>query len=152
VRFPTCVEISYKYEGFPHSEISGSKVARHLPEAYRRHATSFIAISSQGIHHTPLNFVLGNSKTTPTSPFRAMWDFQFFILPYETKSQRHFTPFPTRKDPFDKLRVNPKRVRIKSRNGIKLSKYGTFLTKKPHLPKRAQTKPEDLSSPFPLRG
>ena len=28
---------------FPHSEISGSKVARHLPEAYRRHATSFIA-------------------------------------------------------------------------------------------------------------
>ena len=23
-------------EGFPHSEISGSKVAYHLPEAYRR--------------------------------------------------------------------------------------------------------------------
>ncbi|MEK7635147.1 MAG: hypothetical protein AAB446_01815, partial [Patescibacteria group bacterium] len=29
-----------------------------------RHATSFIAISSQGIHHTLLNFLLGNSKTT----------------------------------------------------------------------------------------
>ena len=29
--------------GFPHSEISGSKVASHLTEAYRRHATSFIA-------------------------------------------------------------------------------------------------------------
>ncbi len=45
-----------KHTEFPHSEISGSKVARHLPEAYRSHATSFIAISSQGIHHTPLNF------------------------------------------------------------------------------------------------
>ena len=40
--------------GFPHSDIFGSKVARHLPEAYRRHAASFIAFSSQGIHHTPL--------------------------------------------------------------------------------------------------
>jgi len=29
--------------GLPHSEISGSKVARHLPEAYRSYATSFIA-------------------------------------------------------------------------------------------------------------
>jgi len=29
--------------GFPHSEISGSKVATHLPEAYRSYATSFIA-------------------------------------------------------------------------------------------------------------
>ena len=40
--------------GFPHSEISGSKVAKHLPEAYRRYAASFIAFFSQGIHHTPL--------------------------------------------------------------------------------------------------
>ena len=39
---------------FPHSEISGSKLARQLPEAYRSHATSFIASTSQGIHHTPL--------------------------------------------------------------------------------------------------
>ena len=29
--------------GFPHSEIFGSKVAKHLPEAYRSNATSFIA-------------------------------------------------------------------------------------------------------------
>ncbi len=59
-----------KARGFPHSDISGSKVARHLPEAYRSHATSFIAISSQGIHHTPLNFLLGNSKTA----FPATWN------------------------------------------------------------------------------
>ena len=39
---------------FPHSEIPGSKVATHLPETYRSYATSFIAFSSQGIHHTPL--------------------------------------------------------------------------------------------------
>jgi len=43
--------VSCKHEGFPHSDISGSKVARHLPEAYRRHAASFIASFSQGIHH-----------------------------------------------------------------------------------------------------
>jgi hypothetical protein len=49
--------------GFPHSDISGSKIARHLPGAYRCHAASFIAFSSQGIHHTPLNFPLGNLKT-----------------------------------------------------------------------------------------
>ena len=50
--------------GFPHSEISGSKVATHLPEAYRSYATSFIASYSQGIHRTPLNFLLRNLKTT----------------------------------------------------------------------------------------
>lgn len=43
-----------KVGGFPHSDISGSKVVCHLPEAYRRHTTSFIALLSQGIHHTPL--------------------------------------------------------------------------------------------------
>jgi hypothetical protein len=30
--------------GLPHSEIPGSKVATHLPEAYRSYATSFFAI------------------------------------------------------------------------------------------------------------
>src|SRR3989344_8568242 len=50
--------VSCEHEGFPHSEISGSKVARHLPEAYRSYATSFIAFSSQGIHHTPLTLNL----------------------------------------------------------------------------------------------
>ena len=38
----------------PHSEIPGSKVARHLTEAYRSYATSFIVVLRQGIHHTPL--------------------------------------------------------------------------------------------------
>ena len=42
------------HAGLPHSEIPGSQVATHLPEAYRRYATSFIAFSSQGIHHLPL--------------------------------------------------------------------------------------------------
>ena len=42
------------HAGFPHSDISGSSVTRHLPEAYRRRVTSFIASQSRGIHHTPL--------------------------------------------------------------------------------------------------
>lgn len=52
------------HKGFPHSEIFGSKVARHLPEAYRRHAASFIA--SLESRHPPyaLRFLLGNLKTT----------------------------------------------------------------------------------------
>ncbi len=51
-------------ERFPHSEIFGSLVARRLPEAYRRHAASFIASFSQGIHHLLLiNFLLGNLST-----------------------------------------------------------------------------------------
>jgi len=40
--------------GFPHSEISGSKVVWHLPETYRSQTTSFVAPFSQGIHHAPL--------------------------------------------------------------------------------------------------
>ena len=44
-------ESRVKHEGFPHLEIFGSKVARHLPEAYRSQTASFIASSSQGIHH-----------------------------------------------------------------------------------------------------
>ena len=39
---------------FPHSEIPGSQVATHLPEAYRSYAPSFIALLCQGIHHLPL--------------------------------------------------------------------------------------------------
>ena len=38
---------------FPHSDIPGSQVATHLPEAFRRYAASFIAFSSLGIHHSP---------------------------------------------------------------------------------------------------
>lgn len=48
---------------FPHSEISGSKVVWHLPETYRSQTTSFIARQNQGIHRTPLTFLLGNVKT-----------------------------------------------------------------------------------------
>jgi hypothetical protein len=48
--------------GFPHSDISGSKVARHLPEAYRRHAASFI--TSLESRHPPyaLKFLIRKFK------------------------------------------------------------------------------------------
>ena len=59
-----CVMVHAVYAcGFPHSETSGSKVVRHLPETYRRHATSFIAFFSLGIRHILLYFLLGNMKT-----------------------------------------------------------------------------------------
>src|SRR3989344_1625189 len=47
-RIPACAG------GFPHSDIFGSKVNCHLPEAYRRLIASFIASLSQGIHRAPL--------------------------------------------------------------------------------------------------
>ncbi len=62
----------FNRDGFPHSDTSGSKPARRLPEDYRSLATSFIASLSQGIHHTPLffsrkvtirDFLLGNLHT-----------------------------------------------------------------------------------------
>lgn len=53
--------------GFPHSDITGSKVARHLPDAYRRHATSFIASKSQGIHHAPLITAFYSPSIVPRS-------------------------------------------------------------------------------------
>jgi hypothetical protein len=67
-QFPGCAlckcRVTEVYSvGFPHSEISGSKVARHLPEAYRSRTTSFIASSSQGIHRMPLGFLSGNLTT-----------------------------------------------------------------------------------------
>jgi hypothetical protein len=40
--------------GFPHSDISGSQLAWQLPEAYRSHATSFVASRRQNIHRVPL--------------------------------------------------------------------------------------------------
>ena len=58
--------------GFSHSEILGSQVAKHLPEAYRSHATSFIAFSSQGIHHTPLIiFLLSEYYRNPILTFQS---------------------------------------------------------------------------------
>ena len=74
--------------GFPHSDIFGSKVARHLPEAYRRHAASFIAFSSQGIHHTPLNFPLGNLKTATTLHGSLFASDIELCLPYSLGLQR----------------------------------------------------------------
>ena len=58
-----CQIVRFYLTGFPHSDIFGSKVARHLPEAFRRHATSFIA--SMKPRHPPyaLNFLLGNLET-----------------------------------------------------------------------------------------
>lgn len=45
--FPECVpyvirRVMTKVTGFPHSDIYGSKITRHLPVAYRRHVASFI--------------------------------------------------------------------------------------------------------------
>ena len=61
--------------GFPHSDIAGSKVARHLPDAYRRHATSFIASQNQGIHHTPLC-----SSTQTETHFRSRQSTNIFLF------------------------------------------------------------------------
>ncbi len=66
--------------GFPHSDISGSKVIWHLTESYRSHITSFIAPWSQGIHHTPFvpvrnavhhngDFVLHKKRCAPLHNF-----------------------------------------------------------------------------------
>ena len=64
--------------GFPHSEISGSKVATHLPEAYRSYATSFIPSWCQGILHTPLTkhqryaLEIRNSKSETRNKFKIL--------------------------------------------------------------------------------
>ena len=65
---------------FPHSEIYGLTVARHLPVTYRSHATSFIAILSLGIHHTLLNFPLGNLKTTVEKKSPLTFSLHYFVL------------------------------------------------------------------------
>ena len=58
-RFASCLRKIIPIYGtrFPYSDILGLTVARHLPEAYRSHATSFIALISQGIHHLPLHAI-----------------------------------------------------------------------------------------------
>lgn len=57
-------KISLKSEGFPHSDTSGSKVAHHLPEAFRRLPRPSSPFQSQGIHHTPFRLPEGSLKTT----------------------------------------------------------------------------------------
>ena len=66
--------------GFPHSEIPGSKVGSHLPEAYRRHPTSFIASISQGILHLPIKIITLTTHllTTKIKPKGGFW----LISPY----------------------------------------------------------------------
>ena len=71
--------------GFPHSEIFGSKVAKRLPEAYRSHATSFIAVWCQGIHHTPLIKSSWNSEFKKLDNFIPphnfyVWDLSHHII------------------------------------------------------------------------
>ena len=58
------LEITDYSAEFPHSDIFGSKLARQLPETFRRHAASFIALRSLGIHHTPFRLPRGSLKTT----------------------------------------------------------------------------------------
>ena len=71
--------------GLPHSEICGSKVASHLTAAFRRHATSFIALISQGIHHPPIiiNAILP-SKILHSKILEGLWlvinNYNYFIL------------------------------------------------------------------------
>ncbi len=57
---------------FPHSDISGSKVAQHLPEAFRRHAASFIAhIISSHPPYALVTVLLENALTK----FTYIWFF-----------------------------------------------------------------------------
>ena len=88
--------------GFPHSEISGSKVAWHLPEAYRSFTTSFIATFSLGIHRTPLNFLLRNLKTIIHSTlYRALTEPDSYIFHDRSLLENVLTHscLPLRKDP-----------------------------------------------------
>ncbi len=68
--FPGCAfpphggNIPIARDGFPHSDISGSRLARQLPGTFRRQAASFIALRSLGIHHTPFRLPRGSLKTT----------------------------------------------------------------------------------------
>src|SRR5688572_22911340 len=48
---------------FPHSDIAGSKSASRLPDAFRRHATSFITLISLGILHLHITYPSINSIT-----------------------------------------------------------------------------------------
>jgi hypothetical protein len=58
-----CWVIKVYLIGFSHSDIAGSKLVWQLPDAYRSHTTSFIAIESLGILRTPLSeFPVRNSE------------------------------------------------------------------------------------------
>ena len=53
--------------GFPHSEISGSKVACHLPEAYRRLLRPSSPLRCRGIHHVPFSYGFPKNATSEIS-------------------------------------------------------------------------------------
>ena len=74
---------------FPHSEIPGSKVARHLPEAFRSHATSFIAFRSRGIHHLLISKLIKSQK-----PWLAINNNQYSILKNIFQSLKSFQSLP----------------------------------------------------------
>ena len=78
--------------GFPHSEISGSKVIWHLPETYRSHITSFIASWSQGIHHTPLHSC--KECCTPLYNFTIIsWRYDWVLVPLEVETSNGMNLF-----------------------------------------------------------
>ena len=64
---------------FPHSEITGSKVASHLPDAYRRHATSFITLISQGIRHSLITYFLSVCKACAPHNGRVSNRYRFYV-------------------------------------------------------------------------
>lgn len=65
-----CITILEGYSSrFPHSEISGSKVIRHLPEAYRRQSRlSSLCRAKASTVCSSLNFLLGNLEIMFTPP------------------------------------------------------------------------------------
>ena len=92
-RFASCIATGFPTflsGGFSHSDISGSKVAWHLPGAYRRHAASFIAFQSLGIHHTPLlvSVSLSRKGSLRTAMICCLFLFCCFYLRICTKLKR----------------------------------------------------------------
>ncbi len=109
--------------GFPHSEISGSKLVRQLPEAYRSHTTSFIVILCQGIHHTPLNFLIGNLRTTYKLYFSENIFYPYSIYPSSASKRPQWS----------KMRIKPSNILLKMREdvGLFFKKLSYSLKKKP---------------------
>src|SRR3989344_4725461 len=67
--------------GFPHSAISGSKPARRLPEAYRRHATTFIVFNVP--RHPPYALNLMSNVHAISYLFTNDYFYNFYPLFYK---------------------------------------------------------------------
>ena len=81
------------------------KLVRQLPEAYRSHTTSFIVILCQGIHHTPLNFLIGNLRTT----YKLYFSENIFTL---------YSIYPSsasKRPQWSKMRIKPSNILLKMR-------------------------------------